>query len=157
MISMIPEQHRQKAAWVGICLGLCAGSEGLRQTAYQDVSPMRVWTACFGETKGIKPGDHFTVGQCQAMLAGRLLEFASQVEKCTTVPLPPAREAAMVDFAYNEGAGRYCKYIAPKLNAGQTKEACDKLLQFTTAGGITFPGLVTRRAKERDLCMEDLS
>lgn len=153
---MIPQQHRKKAGWLTVCLGLCGSAEGLRQTAYQDVSPMRVWTACFGETRGIKQGDHFTVGQCNTMLEGRLQEFAAKVDKCTTAELPDLRKAAMVDFSYNEGEGRYCKYIAPELNAGKTAQACDHLLHFTTAGGITFPGLVNRRQAERDLCREGL-
>lgn len=144
---------KKPVAWLTACVTLCAGSEGLRQTAYQDVSPMRVWTACFGETRGIKPGDHFTVGQCDAMLEGRLMEFGAKVDKCTTVELPPARKAAMTDFAYNEGEGAYCRYIAPELNAGKVQQACDHLLRFTTAGGITFPGLVKRRQAERELCL----
>lgn len=114
---------------------------------------MRVWTVCFGETRGVKQGDHFTVEACHDMLAGRLLEFAAKVDKCTTVELPDLRKAAMVDFAYNEGEGNYCKYIAPDLNAGSVQKACDHLLHFTTAGGIRFPGLVTRRNEERKLCL----
>lgn len=150
------EQPQRKAAWVAVCIALCGSAEGLRQTAYQDVSPMRNWTACFGETKDIHPGDHFTVAECKGMLEGRLLEFGDKVDKCTTVALPPRRKAAVTDFAYNEGAGTYCKYIAPQLNAGDVVGACYHLLHFTTAGGIEFPGLVKRRQAERQLCMEDL-
>lgn len=132
---------------------LCAGSEGLRQTAYRDPAPLGTLTACYGETRNIHQGDHFTVAQCKNMLGGRLLEFGAAVDKCTKVDLPPTRKAAMVDLAYNEGAATYCKYIAPQLNAGQVQAACDHLLHFTTAGGITFPGLVRRRQAERELCL----
>lgn len=152
---MIPPEHRQKAAWLTVCIALCSGAEGIRQTAYQDVSPARNWTICFGETRNVVKGEKKTVEECKTMLEGRLLEFASGVERCTTVTLPPARKAAMVDFAYNVGTGNYCKYIAPRLNAGRTQEACDHLLHFSTAGGVTFPGLVRRREEERKLCMEE--
>lgn len=153
---MIPDQHKKKAAWATICIALCAGAEGMRQGSYQDVSPMRNWTICFGETQGVKAGDRKSPDECKAMLEGRLLEFGAGVDKCTKVELPAPRKAAVTDFAYNEGVGTYCKYIAPDLNAGLIVKACDHLLHFTTAGGITFPGLVKRRQEERKLCMEGL-
>lgn len=154
---MIPETHRKKAAWLAICLTCTAGAEGVRQIAYQDVSPMRNWTICFGETKGVKPGDHKTRAECDAMLEGRLMEFGAKVDRCTKVELPAPRKAAVTDFAYNEGEGMYCKYIAPQINAGKTREACDHLLHFNTAGGIVFPGLTKRRQVERELCLEGLA
>lgn len=117
---------------------------------------MRNWTICFGETQNVKAGDRKTTAECQTMLEGRLLEFGAAVDRCTKAELPPARKAAMVDFAYNEGAGTYCHYIAPQLNAGKTADACEHLLHFTTAGGVRFPGLVRRRKKERELCMEGI-
>lgn len=150
---MIPQQHRKKAAWLAICLSCTAGAEGMRQTAYQDPSPAATWTVCFGETKGVHPGDHHTLAECNAMLEGRLYEFGAGVDKCTTVYLPPKRKAATTDFAYNEGTHRYCEYIAPLLNAGKLQEGCDHLLKFNTAGGIVFPGLTKRRQQERELCL----
>lgn len=139
------------AAWITICVALTSGFEGLRQNAYPDVTG--VPTICFGETRGVSMTDHKTKAECQAMLEGRLQEFADGVDRCTKVPLPPARKAAMVDFAYNLGVGRYCKYIAPELNAGKTVEACNHLLKFNRAGGIVFPGLTRRREAERQLCL----
>lgn len=115
---------------------------------------MQNWTICFGETKGVRAGDRRTVDECKTMLEGRLLEFGAGVDRCTKVDLPPERKAAVTDFAYNEGVGTYCKYIAPELNAGEITKACDYLMQFVTAGGITFPGLVIRRQEERKLCLK---
>lgn len=136
-------------------MGILCGAEGVRQNAYSDVGG--VPTICFGETKGIRIGDHKTLAECNAMLDGRLQEFAAGVDKCTSVELPPERKAAMVDFAYNVGTGAYCKFIAPQLNSGKTIEACDHLLRFTKAGGIEFPGLVKRRNAERLLCLKGLT
>lgn len=159
---MIPDRHKKKAAWLAICLGCTASAEGIRQTAYRDPAPAGNWTYCFGETRHpdgrpVRAGDHATRAECEALLEGRLFEFGAAVDKCTTVELPPARKAAMTDFAYNEGAARYCKYIAPQLNAGKTREACDHLLRFNTAGGVVFPGLTKRREVERGLCLEGLA
>lgn len=144
---------KKTATWVSICVACTAGAEGVRQTAYRDPSPAGTWTICFGETRGVQPGDRKTLAQCKAMLEGRLYEFGEQVDHCTVVPLPPKRKAAMTDFAYNAGAGRYCRSIAPLLNAGQVQAACDKLTEYVYAGGIKFPGLVRRREQERGLCL----
>lgn len=142
---------KKTAAWVSICIGCTAAAEGVRQNAYPDVTG--VPTICFGETKGVKFGDKKTLDECKAMLEGRLYEFGAEVDLCTKVELPPARKAGMVDFAYNEGSGRYCRNIAPLLNQGNVQAACDRLLDFNTAGGIVFPGLTKRRQKERVLCL----
>lgn len=152
---MIPDKHKKKVAWLAICLGCTASAEGVRQNAYPDVTG--VPTICFGETRGVKLGDKKTLDECRGMLEGRLYEFGAEVDRCTNMELPAARKAAMTDFAYNEGSNRYCRYIAPLLNAGQTRAACDHLLHFNTAGGIVFPGLTKRREKERGLCMEGLA
>lgn len=152
---MIPEQHRKKAAWITICLGCTAAAEGVRQNAYPDVTGIP--TICFGETKGVQMGEHRTLDECKVLLEGRLYEFGAEVDKCTKPELPASRKAAMTDFAYNEGSGRYCRNIAPLLNAGRTQEACEHLLLYDKAGGVVFPGLTRRREKERNLCMEGIT
>lgn len=144
--------QRKHVAWLSICIACTAPAEGLRRVAYWDPYG-KVATACFGETNNIKMGDKFTTDQCKAMLADRLDEYGAGVDRCTTVPLPPRRKAAMTDFAYNVGVRRYCESIAPLLNSGQTQAGCDKLLLFTKAGGVTLPGLVKRRQNERELCL----
>lgn len=138
-----------------MCLTILCSAEGVRQNAYSDVGG--VPTICFGETKGVHIGDHKTIAECKAMLDGRLQEFAVGVDRCTKVELTPEVKAAMVDFAYNVGVGRYCQAIAPHLNAGNTRVACDELLRYTKAAGIVFPGLVKRRHAERELCVSGLS
>jgi lysozyme len=150
---------RKQVAWVSICVGLCAGAEGMRTTPYYDVGG--VPTACFGETKNIKMEDRFTPEQCWDLLAGRIeKDFGPEVDRCTKVPLTPERKAAAVDFAYNLGEGTYCKKIAPLFNAGKTQAGCDKMLEFNKArsyGVLTeFPGLTKRRHAERELCMKGL-
>lgn len=152
----------KRASWIAICVAGCAGFlgvagfEGMRTNPYLDVGG--VPTACFGETQGVKMTDRFTPEQCKEMLGNRVAtDYGPGVDRCTKVELPPKRKAAMVSFAYNEGVGRYCQYIAPLLNAGQTLQACNKLLRFTKAGGKEYPGLVTRRKQERSLCLEGLT
>lgn len=153
---MIPPQHRRKAAIVAICIGCIAPAEGLRRVAYSD--PVGIPTICFGETRGVKLGDRATTEQCKAMLADRVeRDFIPGVERCITKPLPDKRKAAFVSFAYNVGVDAFCKSsIARRYNIGDTVGACDSLLLYVKAKGITLPGLVKRREAERALCMEGL-
>lgn len=147
---------RQKAGWLAIAVTCVSGFEGLRQIAYRD--PVGIPTACFGETKGIKMGDKFTLAQCQGMLADSLQVANKAVDSCVHAPLPDERRAALVSFTYNIGGGAFCSSTLVKvLNSGQTKAACDQLLRWDTAKGIKLPGLTKRRQAERELCMKGLS
>ena len=155
-------QNNKRASWIAICVAGCAGFlgvasfEGERTIPYLDVGGIP--TACFGETQGIQMTDRFTPEQCRQMLGNRVeTDYGPGVDRCTKVELPPKRKAAMVSFAYNEGVGRYCRNIAPLLNAGKTLDACNRLLAFTTAKGVEYPGLVTRRKQERFLCLDGLT
>ena len=149
---MIPEQHRKKVAWLGICVACVAGEEGLRTVAYKD--PVGIPTICFGETKGVKIGDQKTIDECHAMLGDRVLEFGRGVDACINHPLPPNRKAAYTSTAYNIGIDGFCKSsMARKENAGDIQGACDSLRLYVYAKGIKLPGLVKRREQERALCL----
>lgn len=144
---------RKKAAWVTICIVCVGGFEGLRTVAYRDTGG--VPTICFGETKGTKMTDRRTPEECRTMLEGRVAEFGAGVDRCVTVPLPPARKAALTSFAYNVGISAMCKSsVVKKINMGNVKSGCDALLKYVTAAGITLPGLAKRRQAERKLCLE---
>ena len=136
-----------------ICMACVASSEGLRQYAYRDVGG--VWTICYGETKNIQKGDTATIAQCKEMLGARIeRDFGPQVDKCVKGPIPPARKAALTSFAYNVGAGAMCRSsVVRKLNAGDVRGGCDALLLYDKAGGKKVPGLLSRRKKERELCL----
>ena len=149
-------KNKKRATWVAICVACTGTFEGLRTVAYRD--PVGIPTVCFGETLGVKIGDKFTADQCKEMLGERVLEFGRGVDKRTKVELPPERKAALVSFAYNVGVDAYCNStLTRKLNAGDTVGACNELLRWTKAKGITLPGLVKRREQERELCMEGIA
>lgn len=153
MIKTIRANPKTSAAIV-LALPLVAGFEGLRQRAYQDFSPAKVWTVCYGETAGVQRGDVYSKAECDAMLAGRLEDFERGVRSCVTAPLTPPQMAASISLAYNIGTGAFCKSsIARKFNAGDVRGACDAFLLYNRAGGIPFPGLTKRRKQERDLCL----
>jgi lysozyme len=145
--------NKMKAGAAAIALTLVTGFEGLRQYAYND--PVGIPTACFGETKGVKLGQHYTIEQCKAMLQSSLDIANTGVDSCTFVYLPDTRRAALVSFTYNVGVANYCNStLVRKLNAGDVVGACHELPRWTYAKGIQLPGLVKRRAEEMAYCLK---
>jgi lysozyme len=138
-------------------VALVSGFEGLRTYAYRD--PVGIPTICFGETRGVKMGDHKTPAECKGMLISRLAEFETGMRKCLASPdtIPDNAYAAFLSASYNIGTGAFCKSsMARKANAGDIRGACDALLQWDKAGGFRLPGLTKRRQAERALCLRGL-
>jgi len=154
---------RLKNAAVGLtvagslAIGLVGGFEGVRTRAYRDV--VGVPTVCFGETRGVRMGDQYSIDQCKAMLGTALVEFETGMRRCMRMPdaVPDKSYVAFLSFSYNVGIGAFCKStLAKKLNAGDLRGACNELPHWNTAGGRIIKGLVNRRAEERKLCLEGL-
>lgn len=139
----------------GLAVALVGGWEGLKLYSYRDV--IGVWTACYGETRGIKPGMRFTRAQCDTMLIDGLEDFEAGMRACLTRPdaIPEKPYVAFLSLAYNVGAGTFCQSsVARKANAGDLRGACDALMLYVNAGGRRIQGLVNRRTAERKLCLE---
>lgn len=133
--------------------------EGVVLVAKPD--PVGIVTACMGETQNVTLGQRFTLAECTSRLESRLAEFAAGVNRCTQLSkLTPWQRVAVIDFAYNEGVGAYCRSsIAANFRAGNVAAACRSFNespsgkeQWVFAGGVRWPGLVERRAKERAWC-----
>ena len=139
----------------GLAIALVGGWEGLKLSSYRDV--IGVWTACYGETRGIKPGMRFTKAQCDTMLIDGLEDFEAGMRACLTRPdaIPEKPYVAFLSLAYNVGTGTFCRSsVAKKANAGDLRGACDALMLYVNAGGRRIQGLVNRRTAERKLCLE---
>lgn len=131
--------------------------EGLRTVAYKD--PVGIPTVCFGETRGVKMGDSYTVAQCKEMLGDRLVEFETGMRACMKQPdqVPAGAYVSSLSITYNIGTGAFCKStLARKLNGGDIRGACDEFLKWDKAAGIRLPGLTKRRIAERALCLTGL-
>ena len=140
-----------------MAIGFIGAWEGLRLEAYPDV--IKIWTACYGETKNIKPGMKFTKAECDEMFARRLVEFEQGMRKCLTNPdrIPAKSYVAFLSLSYNIGTGAFCRStLARKINAGDIRGACNELPKWNRAGGKVVKGLVNRRAEERKLCLQGL-
>lgn len=153
---------RTKAGIAGVAalattIAFVGGWEGLRTQAYRDV--VGVWTVCYGETRGVRPGDSYTVAECDAMLARELEGFETSLDACLSreEDIPVGAKIAFVSWAYNVGIGAACRSTLVRLaNAGDIRGACEQLARWNRAGGRVIRGLTNRRMTERELCLRSL-
>lgn len=136
-------------------VALVAAWEGVKTVAYKDI--VGVPTVCFGETRGVKMGDRYSMDDCRAMLGDALVEFEQGMRACLTQPdaIPDKPYVSFLSLSYNIGTRAFCgSTVARKANAGDIKGACNSIPAWNRAGGKVVKGLVNRRAEEQRLCLE---
>ena len=130
--------------------------EGLETEAYPDI--VGVWTVCYGETKGVRPGQKFTKAECEDKLFTRVTaDDYRPLTKCIAgfETKPVEWQASSISVAYNIGVGAACKSTAAQLaREGKMRESCQAWTRFNRAGGKVVKGLVNRRAAELRLCLK---
>jgi lysozyme len=145
---------KKATGWTLACACFVGGFEGLATTAYPDRLAHNLPTVCYGETEGVRLGDHYTPDQCADMLALKLPRYWREIERCIHVPTSDNEKIAFTSAAYNFGSGAFCKgAIARRLNAGNHVGACNALLAYDHASGVQVRGLTRRRQAERTLCL----
>jgi lysozyme len=129
--------------------------EGCRLDAYR--CPAGIPTIGYGATgPDIRMGMKWTQEEADERLAEDLARFAEGVERLVLVDLTDNQFAALVSFAYNVGLGALAgSTLLRKLNAGDYEGAADQFPRWNKGGGRVLPGLVRRRAAERDLFLSD--
>ena len=144
------------AGAVALVLPVVMLYEGTVLRSYVD--PVGIVTACTGHTgPELRMGQRYTREQCETMLYGDLLTHADALS-CIKTPLADNQKAAFLSFAFNVGSGAFCKStLARKANAGDLMGACAELSRWVMAGGRELPGLVKRRAAERQLCEKGMT
>lgn len=140
-----------------LAISLIGAWEGLRLYSYQDV--IGVWTACYGETLGIKPGMRFTKAECDAMFLPSIQKHEAGMRACLKDPdaIPEKPYVVFVSLTYNIGTAGFCRSsLRVMIDQGRYRDACNALPAFNRAGGKVVQGLVNRRAAEQKLCLEGL-
>lgn len=154
---MATSRLKKGSAALAAAIALIGTWEGVRTVAYRDI--VGVPTVCFGETRGVKMGDRYTMEECRAMLGDGIVEFERGIRKCLKAPdaVPETVYVSFLSVAYNIGQGAFCgSSMARKANAGDYRGACDALLAWNKAGGRVVQGLVNRRQDERRICLSGL-
>lgn len=134
--------------------GSIAMHEGYVPGTYLD--PVGIVTACFGHTsQRLTLGVEMSEQECLQLFADDLTKHEKQLMQAVKVPLSEQEHAAYLSFHYNMGAGNFrSSTLLRHLNAGRREAACNELPRWVYAKGIKLPGLVTRRAHERELCLQ---
>jgi len=147
------------------CICLIQHFEGLRLDAYWDAAG-GVWTIGYGHTGAdVAQGQSITREEACALLAQDVYAASAVVRRaCAGVDLTQGQFDALVSFVFNVGAGRqnvkpgfvYLLNGKPstllvRLRAGDVTGAADEFPKWVYAGGKRLPGLVRRRAAEREL------
>ena len=95
-----------------------------------------------------KPGNRMTIEQAISLFASDLAKFERHVEKSVGRSLAVHQNDALISFDFNTGAIDGGS-IDEKIEANNFDAAMDALQQYKKSGGVTLPGLIKRRARER--------
>ncbi|PRG17963.1 peptidase [Burkholderia multivorans] len=128
------------------------------------------WTCGWGSTgPDVREGTVWTQATADARHDENLRASAALVDRAARVSLSPQQKAALVSIVNNVGPGRARRAGDPgrdgiitlangqpstllrKLNGADYAGAADQFPAWNKAGGVVQPGLVRRRAAERDL------
>jgi len=127
--------------------------EGVRYVPYRDPGNGTL-TVCYGHTgPDIVPGKRYTLAECEALLRVDQAKAEAAVDRLVRVPIDKYQRAALIDFAYNKGAGNLASSTLLRLtNAGQEAAACAEYRRWVYAGGRVLPGLVNRADADEWIC-----
>jgi lysozyme len=128
--------------------------EGLRLTAYRD--PVGLLSIGYGHFNSTPPPcvDCMVITEKEAdsMLQNDLEHILSLIQGHIAVDLTDNQLAALISFAFNLGQNALINStLLKELNAGNTQAAAEQFELWVHAGGQTLPGLVARRAAEKEL------
>lgn len=134
-------------------IDLIKGFEGCSNTVYLDV----VGKPTIGVGHLIQPGQIYTYlddAACDALLRQDLLGVESAILR-TRVVLNQNQYDALCSLIFNIGVGNYTtSTLRKKLGFNDYVGAANEFPRWNKAGGKEVQGLISRRAKERDLFLK---
>lgn len=135
-------------------LELIGNAESCRRDPY--VCPAGVLTDGIGNTHGVKAGSRKTDAQIAADWEKNILT----AEKCVNSyaagsKLSDNTFSAVTSITFNVGCGTMQKStLFWLLRQGKVADACQQFPRWVYADGKQLPGLVKRRAEEKQLCLD---
>lgn len=138
------------------CLKIIREFEGFKSKPY--LCPAGVPTIGYGSTRyangtAVKLSDPpITEGQADEIMRDTLGQYVDAVSRYVTASINQNQFDALVDFAYNAGAQNLrTSTLLKLLNKGDYAGAAAQFDVWVNGGGKKLPGLVRRRAAEREL------
>ncbi|TAK98935.1 MAG: lysozyme [Rhodospirillaceae bacterium] len=135
-------------------IDLIKSRESCRLKAYQ--CPAGIWTIGYGHT-GPEVHDNLeiTQGEADILLQSDLIIFDAGVSRICPSGTD-CQHSAMVSLAYNIGIGNFSRSSVARLhNAEKYAEAAQAFALWNKAAGVVLAGLVSRRAAEAALYLQD--
>lgn len=129
--------------------------EGLKLQAY--LCPALIPTIGYGHTKTVTQADvknkkTITKEVAEVLLKGDLVSFERCVNRVVKVDLNQNQFDALVSLAFNIGVGAFSRStLMRRLNESKYEIAAEQFAAWRMGGGKILPGLVRRRAAERQL------
>lgn len=151
IIGLVLSSGEVKTSQAG--LELIGNAEGCRRDPYK--CPADVWTDGVGNTHGVKPG----VRKTDQQIAADWKKNINAAEQCVIRnaagdKLRKGAFDAAVSITFNVGCPAMQKSTMFQLfRQGNIPGACDQFPRWVYASGVKINGLVTRRDKERALCL----
>lgn len=143
------------------CISLIKEFEGFSSLPYR--CPAGIWTIGYGSTRyangtPVSSSDcSITEDEASAIVCNTLKEYEGAVNRYVTITLSQNQFDALVDFSYNAGAQNLrTSTLLKKLNAGDYQGAAEEFGKWVNGGGKRLPGLVKRRAAERELFLKEV-
>ena len=138
------------------CLKIIREFEGFKSRPY--LCPAGVPTIGYGSTRyasgtPVKLTDPpITEVQADEIMHATLGQYVEAVNRYVTTSINQNQFDALVDFAYNAGAQNLrTSTLLKLLNQGDVAGAAVQFDKWVSGGGKKLPGLVRRRAAEREL------
>ncbi|MBM3645464.1 MAG: lysozyme [Alphaproteobacteria bacterium] len=138
-------------------LALIRHFEGFSATVY--VCPAGYPTIGYGHvvTAGESWPTPLTTEQGEALLRRDMARYERAVCRLIEVPLTDPCYAALVSFTYNLGEGALAASTLRRLvNRGELRAAADQFGRWVQSPAGILPGLVRRRAAEREMWVAGL-
>jgi len=109
-------------------------------------------TIGYGHTRNVRRGDTCDEAQATAWLREDLQAAEGAVRHLVDVPLSQGQFDALVSFVFNCGASAFGNSTLLRLlNEGDAAGAAEQFKRWNRGADGPLPGLVVRRAGERDL------
>lgn len=138
-------------------IDLIRAFEGFSAEVYRDSAGL----ATIGIGHLIRRGEAFdgpiTEDRAEDLLRRDLAWARRAVQRLTRVDLDDGEFGALTSLVFNIGSGAFQRStLRMKLNRGERRAAADEFPKWRRAGGRVIPGLVRRRAAERQLFLSGL-
>lgn len=133
--------------------------EGYSSKPYRDVAG--ILTDCYGNTYNVSESRIRTKSECEALLNTEVARVGKIIYR-DREDIPVSVLTAGISLVYNIGEGAYRSSTFRKhLRAGNFESACYQIprWKYITVQNrkVVSRGLVNRRTKELEICLEDLN